>query len=373
MVADLPLTESALANPAPFWFLLTLKVLGFTLHVAAMNLWLAGLPIALYLVARGPPELRTFARRLLSQMPIIIALGINFGIVPLLFTQVVYYRFFYPATIFIAWFWFSVIVVLTLSYYGVYFYNVALKRPSGIRKGDQVIGWFSVAGFVYIGFVFSNAMALLSRPDRWGDLWDRTNASGATTGFALNTGDPTVFVRWLLMLALAMMTMAAYAVWDAYFLARAETEPYRVAVRALAFKIYLLGVGAFFVIGALYSAMLSVVLLAQMLSSLRIILIALVAVSPLATLLLLRKLQVSPFRPIAFAVAGAHLVVLLLNAVARQVTQNLELARYADLAREPVRTQWSPLFVFLALLVLGAFVIAWLLRAALRASPTPAE
>lgn len=85
---SIPLTESVLANPAPFWLLITLKVIGFALHMAAMNLWFVGPPIALYLYARGSSEYRIFARRMLLQMPIIVALGVNFGIEPVLFTQV---------------------------------------------------------------------------------------------------------------------------------------------------------------------------------------------------------------------------------------------------------------------------------------------
>ena len=37
-----------------------------------------------------------------QDMPVIVAVGINLGIVPLLFIQVAYYKFFYPATILMA-------------------------------------------------------------------------------------------------------------------------------------------------------------------------------------------------------------------------------------------------------------------------------
>ena len=69
-----------------------------------MNLWYAGLLIAL-LSIRGNEHGRRFAGRLLRQMPVIVAVGVNFGIVPLLFIQLAYYRVFYPATILMAWFW----------------------------------------------------------------------------------------------------------------------------------------------------------------------------------------------------------------------------------------------------------------------------
>lgn len=69
-----------------------------------------------------------------------------------------------------AWFWFSVIVVLTLAYLGVYYPNAVLKGLGGLRTSHKSIGWLAVVRFAYIGFIFSNAMALVSRPERWMEL-----------------------------------------------------------------------------------------------------------------------------------------------------------------------------------------------------------
>ena len=62
----------------------------------------------------------------MAQMPIIMAMGINFGIVPLLFIQVGFYQIFYPATVLMAWSWLAVIVLLIPAYYGVYVYAFGL-------------------------------------------------------------------------------------------------------------------------------------------------------------------------------------------------------------------------------------------------------
>jgi hypothetical protein len=87
---------SPLGYPAPYWFLVTFKVLGFTLHMGPMHLWFAGILVAMVLARWGSAEAHRWSARLMRQMPVIIALGINFGIVPLLFTQVAYYRVFLP-------------------------------------------------------------------------------------------------------------------------------------------------------------------------------------------------------------------------------------------------------------------------------------
>ena len=122
--------------PAPLWFIEFFKVLGFTLHSIPMNLWYAGTIIAVVLLAFGGEYARQFGRRFLRQLPIIIALGVNLGVVPLLFTQLAYFKFFYPATILMAWFWLAVIGLLIVAYYGVYAYVWGLKK----RKQSPVGG-----------------------------------------------------------------------------------------------------------------------------------------------------------------------------------------------------------------------------------------
>ena len=67
----------------------------------------------------------------MAQMPVIVALGVNFGIVPLLFVQVAYYKVFYPATILMAWFWLAIIGLLIPAYYGVYVYAFGLATTRG--------------------------------------------------------------------------------------------------------------------------------------------------------------------------------------------------------------------------------------------------
>ena len=113
--------------PAPVWFVQFFKALGFTLHAVPMNLWYAGLLVALLLHVVGNEHARRFAARLLRQMPVIVAVGVNLGIVPLLFVQLAYYKVFYPATILMAWFWLAIIGLLIPAYYGVYAYAWGIR------------------------------------------------------------------------------------------------------------------------------------------------------------------------------------------------------------------------------------------------------
>jgi hypothetical protein len=89
----------------------------------------------------------------MNQMPIIVALGINFGIVPLLFAQVAYYKVFYPATVLMAWPWLAVILLLVFAYYGVYLYAMGL-RDGKMTPARSAAGWVAAVLFICMSFIF---------------------------------------------------------------------------------------------------------------------------------------------------------------------------------------------------------------------------
>jgi hypothetical protein len=160
--------------PAPFWFVEFFKWLGFTLHAVPMNLWYAGFIVALWLHLRGSVYGRRFAGRLLRQMPILVALGINFGVVPLLFIQLAYYKAFYPATILMAWFWMAIIGLLIPAYYGVYAYASRIGDEESPADWRTAAGWIAAALFLVIGFLFANGLSLMDHVERWHELWKTT-------------------------------------------------------------------------------------------------------------------------------------------------------------------------------------------------------
>ncbi len=370
---------SPLGAPAPYWFIVFLKVLGFTLHMAPMHLWYAGLLTALVLGWSRRPHAGTLSARLMRRMPIIVAYGVNFGIVPLLFIQVSYYRVFYPATILMAWAWFSIVVLLTLAYYGVYIYSSGLRSPAGLTWFHQLAGWGASLLFVVIGFVFANGFSLMTNLSAWPQLWLRTSFSGAALGTALNIGDPTFWPRWLMMFGLAITTTAAYVAVDSGLFARREPDDYRRWASGFAVKLYTVGIvwfalaGTWYVFGAWPAAARQ-----HMFGGPLAVLTTLTAVGPGLPWLLILMQSRAPDARSQFALAAgiAQLGVLALNAVSRQVLQNAELRRFLDVTAEPVAIQWSPLLLFVLLLVGGLVVITWMvakITAAERRSPAGGE
>lgn len=353
---------SPLGYPAPYWFLALFKVLGFILHMVPMNLWFAGTILAVLLRGRGGEDARRLSNRLMGQMPVIVALGINFGIVPLLFTQVAYYRAFYPATILMAWPWFAIVVLLTFAYYGLYLYASGLKEGGrGMTRLRKASGWASALLFIAISFLFANGFSLMTNLKAWPKLWEATSVAGAPMGLGLNVADASLWPRWLMMFGLAVTTTAAYVAVDAGLFAVRESEAYKRWAGGFAWKLYAAGLlwfalaGSWYVFGTWQEDIRQ-----AMFSGPRAPLTVLTALGPGLVLALL-GLQRRGVKPKLALTAGlAQVAVLALNAASRQVVQNLELRPFLDVTREAVNVQWSPLVIFLALFVAGLVVIGWM-------------
>ncbi|MBR5414833.1 MAG: hypothetical protein IK105_02755 [Thermoguttaceae bacterium] len=202
--------------PAPYWFIQLFKVLGFILHSIPMHLWLAGLPIAIILLLIGGANGQTFARRLLKQMPVVMALGINLGIVPLLFIQAAYYKVFYPSTILMAWHWLGILALVLPAYYLLYL------TSSLVDAGKKWLPALSGCGASFLlvsaGLIFASAWTLMASPESWAELWRAKSIAGAATGLGSYWGDPVVYLRFVSICGLALLTVTFWLLFDSYFL-----------------------------------------------------------------------------------------------------------------------------------------------------------
>jgi hypothetical protein len=369
--ASLVAPSSPLGFPAPYWFLVFFKVVGFTLHMTMMNLWYAGPIIALILYWRGG-HARTLTNHIMAKLPIVVAYGVNFGIVPLLFIQVAYHKVFYPSSILMAWPWISIIVLLTFAYYGIYIYATALKdNEARMNRYKRAAGWIAAVLFIIIGFIFSNEFSLMTNLGAWPSLWQNSNFAGAVTGTALNTGDATFWPRWLMMFGLAITTTAAFSGLDAGLFSKRESDDYKQWVSRFAYKPYIFGIiwygscAAWYIWGTWGNDIKQI-----MFSGTTSILTLLTAISPLMVLIILfwgaRKKQIS--KRLGIIIGLSQFIVLSLNAVSRQVVQNVELSRYFDITAENVQTQWSPMILFVVLFIAGIGLIIWMINQAVKSS-----
>jgi hypothetical protein len=288
---------------------------------------------------------------------------VNLGIVPLLFVQLAYFKLFYPATILMAWHWLAIIAMLIPAYYGVYYYAAGVRRDGAeMTPRRAAVGWLSAGLFVLIGFIFANAMSLMAHVDRWPGLWQSHQVAGAATGTAWNIGDPVFWPRWLLMFTLALSTTAVWMMFDAGVFGRKESEAYRTWAAATAGKLYLAGTIGFAAVGSWYVfGTWPAELRETMFSGTTIALTLATAAAPGLPLVVLFLARKSPPTGTVAAVAlVAQVVVLGLNAVSRQVVQNVSIARYFDVLGQRPEVQWGPLVMFLVVFVFGVGLVAWM-------------
>ncbi len=345
-----------LGLPAPAWLLFGLKVFGFWLHVFFMNLWFAGLLVGLVLARREGP-LAEAGQRLLRGMPIFIALGINAGIVPLLFLQVLFPQFFYTSTILQAWAWFAIIPLLVVAYYGVYVYVLGMKAGR-TERWVAGAGWAAAAVFLVIGLLFSTEMRFMTQPHDW--LYHvEPNVGGAVTGTGLGLSGIAV-LRYLMMFGFALATTGAYLALDAEVF-RGTAAAREGGLPRLVFALVVAGLVVFGGASLLYLPSIQAHLEGSPL-------LWLAGAGPVLPLLGGGLYLLRPGKGSAVLLLGFQAVSLLLNAITRQVVQVREIAPAFDLDSVAVNTQLSPIILFLASLVLGLGVVAWLVTTFVRAA-----
>lgn len=328
-----------LGMPIPIGYLFVLKVFGFFLHMVFMNLWLAGLPVAIALTRSRP----RVSERLIAAMPFAMAFGINAGIVPLLFLQTLYPQFFYPATILQAWFWFMVIPLLLIAYTAVYAAAFGRWRIAASLIAMGLLTW--------IGFQFSAAMSLTARPEHWPALFQSTASAGGVHGFAIYL-DREALLRLGLMAGMAFGTVGAFLTLLAEI---GRKDPgFQDQARPLIPILFTIGLGFFGLAGSQYAPMVA----DRLPEALQLLAGASMPVAFAAAWLY----RARPGRGMAIVLAILQSGVLLSNAIARQVVQTTELGAWVDLSRVPVRGEWGSFALFLVTLLIGLGVLGWILR-----------
>lgn len=355
--------------PAPFWFVQFFKVVGFVLHMIPMGIWFAGLPVAIGCAIWNCKHSRRFARRLFGQLPIFMALGINFGIVPLLFLQTTYYKSFYTATILMGWHWLAVIPILIVGYYALYLAAFARRREEDAGRNGRMILFGVVASLclIAIGVLMTNGLTLMVRSDLWPGIMERTGYDGAATGLADNLRDPAVWLRLATMFALGLMTTGVWTAFDSHCLMKnsGENAPYRLwtiefANLLMFFGFLLLQSVGFYLTWGNPGDSITTAYPARLFHA--TVQLELLAWAFLALAAVRTWIWRKPAGPLPYLGVAVHVLGLALFGIMRQVGQNAGVAPYVDVARLPEAVQWSPLIAFLVVFVLGLVVIGWMIR-----------
>jgi hypothetical protein len=194
--ADLVPAVDPAPLPGPPWLFHTLWLVTFSIHLLLMNLVLGGTLLAAF---AKPTQAGTRAmRRLMVETNSwAIALAITFGIAPLLFVQVLYGRFFYSATLLVAWGWLGMLGLLTLGYYMNYVSKFRLR--TGKEPGLALP--IAACCFVLIAVMQVVVNLLHMQPERWERVADQVGAALA---------DPTLAPRLLHFILGALALTGAF-------------------------------------------------------------------------------------------------------------------------------------------------------------------
>ncbi len=204
--------------PAELWLLKFLLIFTFVLHLFFMNAVLGGGLVWLWANwrARRASRPRTsaseagdygvLASALGRLLPLATAFAITTGVAPLLFTQLVYGQLFYTSSALMAWPWFAIVLLLLAGYYANY--GIAFSRAATGRA--VTLGIVSSVMFVLIGFIFTNNMTLMLRPEQHAPLYFASEA-----GLHANLGDVWVWPRFAHMLVGALAVTGLVVAWIA--------------------------------------------------------------------------------------------------------------------------------------------------------------
>ena len=86
---------------------------------------------------------------------------------------------------------------------------------------------------------------------------------------------------------------------------------------------------------------------------------------------MMRADQYSAKRAAVALTALTQFGVLGINAVSRQVVQNINLKPFLDVSSQPVDVQWGPLAMFLIVFVIGLAVVGWMIGQVICLRPAP--
>jgi len=368
----MPPIETTALQPlaAPLWFIIFFRILGFVLHALLMNLWLVGIPLALLMNRSQDPNARRWSSRLLRQMPVFIAFGINFGIVPLLFIQYLYGRTFYSATILMAWHWLAIIALLLPAYYGIYHYAFALKKdPETIPGYTRAAGWIAALFFTIIGFFFVNALTLTAEPEMWKSLWLAHNSAGASLGTGSAVSNPEIWPRLGMMISLAFGTLAAWTLCDrSVSMSKEEScaeseNAYRTWSARCARTLAGVGMAGFIACALAFTSLLAKgPSLDAPLSGIAHIWIA----GPVLTFLAVLFLAGRQGKAAAFLTLVIQIVSLSVFACVRLWIQSLQLESHLPLSQFTIKTDLGPMCLFLGTFVFGVLLLSWMLAIVVR-------
>lgn len=338
--------------PLPWGLAEVFMIAGFVIHILFMNM-IFGAGLFALVHSLHQDKNNPTPKAVSKLLPTGVALTVNFGVVPLLFMQVLYGHLFYISDVLMALWWLGVIFVLILAYYSAYVFDFAFDRLA--RVGRLLTLTLFLVSMLYVSFLFSNNFTLMLTPELWPAYFDHPG------GTLLNLTEPTLLPRWLhfVVASIAVGGLAVALYWTER--SRRGKIPAGDALPLIqsGMRWFAWGSAAQVVVGLWFLVSLPQTIMLQFMGqdglSTAIFILGLCS----AILVLIFAFQSKPW-----ASAGALLTTVLIMAILRELVRAAYLATYFKVSDLPVAAQISPILLFLVALVGGVLVMVWVLKAA---------
>ena len=335
--------------PAPSWIFVVLGQLLFLLHIILVNAVLGGALIILFkrIIGKDDENITNWQLPVAKKFPVMVALGINMGIPPLLFLQVIYGHLFYSSSVLMAVYWIIIIPLLILAYYGTYIHIGKFAKSPVFSKVSLLI---AVIFILYIGFMLVNNNTLMEQPEKWTAYFENRG------GTILNLSNPAFFPRYLHFLA-ASVAIGGLLYAGIYYFRKDEPEKKEEKIKG-ALQIFAIATAVQIVIGFWFLLSIPQDFIPQFMGQ-NLVATLFLMVGILAGIGALVTGFLGKFKP--------TIIQLVITLVAMIVTRfNLRVMYLSDnfqLSELKLSPQYGILILFLVVLLIGLGAIAYMLKA----------
>jgi hypothetical protein len=243
-------------------------------------------------------------------------------------------------------FWLAVIPLLIVAYYLTYIYDFRFEKLGSLALPAIFVALLLM---LLIGFFFSNNMTMMIYPESWSRWF------GAPGGVLLNLADPTLPSRYLHIITGSLAVGGLFVALYSSLLAKGRHEVSETGIR-LGMKLFTWMTGLQFIMGFWFLLTLSPEVMKRFMGGNLLSTVLLIAGVALAVITM-----ITGARQKILASVGLTIPLIYVMSFMRDSVRSGYLTPYFDVTKTPVQIQWSPLVFFLATLVAGLGIIAWML------------
>ena len=339
--------------PVPWGWFKFFLLSTFMAHILLMNVMVGTGIIVFFSHLRKDSQkhLEPLERDISKKLTFIIAFAVNFGVAPLLFLQVLYGHFVYVSSMLMGVYWLSIFVLLIIAYYSAYYYKL---RFDALRTARIYLIGMAVLILLVIGFFFTNNMTLMLTPETWTRYFENPE------GTLLNLSDSTLFPRFLhfMTASVAIGGLFIAITWSLKEKKEIPGSQENVDRRMRWFTIATvvqIAIGVWFLFSLPWDIRSLFIGGSQFHTSLLMISVGLVA----TTLILGVYRNVWP-------ATVSTLALVLIMIIMRDSVRTAYLKPFFEVSQLRVIHQYSPMIFFMAALIVGLGIVAYVIRLGMR-------